>query len=231
MKNIFKYTMLVGLFTFASACTDLEEVVLDESFTGSGLSETVSGAIAHTHTITPTNDLVGSAWRELTKNISRALTAIETLRPLADEGNTEAEGALYEMIALRGYLNMLMLDSWGLIFKKEKSTDFSEILRGAEAVAYIESEFSSIVDVINTNLGSGRMTQTAVWGFLARLHLNAPVYRDPYGTPDFAAADMDKVIEYTNNVINSGLYAMSPEYFDLFSDDNNSNNELVFALD
>lgn len=276
MKNIIKYTFIISLLTFVSACTDLEEVVLDESFTGSGLSESVSGAIApaygqvswtwrhtnyyglqliaadeailphrggtdwfdggkflatHTHTITPTNDLVGSSWRELTKNISRTLTAIETLRPLADEGDSEALGALHEMIALRGYLNMLMLDSWGLIFKKERSTETSEILRGQDAVAYIESEFSSVVDLINTDKGSGRMTQTAVWGFLARLHLNAAVYRDPYGTPDFTAADMDKVIEYTDNVINSGLYSLSPEYFDLFNDDNNSNRELVFALD
>jgi len=276
MKNIFRYTFIISLLTFVSACTDLEEQVLDESFTGSGLSETVSGAIApaygqvswtwrhtnyyglqliaadeailphrggtdwfdggkflatHTHTITPTNDLVGSSWRELTKNISRTLTAIETLRPLADEGDSEALGALHEMIALRGYLNMLMLDSWGLIFKKERSTETSEILRGQEAVAYIESEFSSIVDLINKDKGSGRMTQTAVWGFLARLHINAAVYRDPYGTPDFTSADMEKVIEYTDNVINSGLYSLSPEYFDLFNDENNSNSELVFALD
>jgi hypothetical protein len=276
MKNTFKYTLLVSLLTIVASCTDLQEVVLDESFTGSGLSETISGAIApaygqvawtwrhtnyyglqliaadeailphrggtdwfdggkflatHTHTITPTNDLVGSSWTELARNISRTLTAIEALTPLADAGNEEAAGALYEMKALRGYLNMLMLDSWGLVFKKENSTEFSEILRGQDAVDYIESEFQSVVDVINTDKGSGRMTQTAVWGFLARLHLNAAVYRDPYGTPNFTPADMDKVIEYTNNVINSGLYTLSPEYFDLFNDENRSNAELVFALD
>ncbi len=273
---MFKYRFLIVCITLLASCTDLEETVLDESFTGSGLSETVSGAIApaygqvswtwrhtnyyglqliaadeailphrggtdwfdggkflatHTHTITPTNDLVGSSWSELTKNISRTLTAIETLNPLAEVGDNEAASALHEMRALRGYLNMLMLDSWGLIFKKEKSTETSEILRGQDAVDYIESEFQSVVGVINTDLGSGRMTQSAVWGFLARLHLNAAVYRDPYGTPDFTSADMDKVIEYTDNIVNSGLYSLSPEYFELFNDDNRSNKELIFALD
>lgn len=273
---MFKYRFLIVCITLLASCTDLEETVLDESFTGSGLSETVSGAIApaygqvswtwrhtnyyglqliaadeailphrggtdwfdggkflatHTHTITPTNDLVGSSWSELTKNISRTLTAIETLNPLAEAGDNEAASALHEMRALRGYLNMLMLDSWGLIFKKEKSTETSEILRGQDAVDYIESEFQSVVGVINTDLGSGRMTQSAVWGFLARLHLNAAVYRDPYGTPDFTTADMDKVIEYTDNIVNSGLYSLSPEYFELFNDDNRSNKELIFALD
>ncbi len=185
----------------------------------------------HAHTMTPTNALVGDSWNELTQNISRTLSAIEVLTPLAEAGNTEAEGALYEMIALRGYLNMLMLDSWGLIFQKESSAEVSTILRGQDAIDYIESQLLSVVDVINTTRGPGRMTRGAVWGFLARLHLNAAVYRDPYGTPNFTKADMDKVITYTNNIISSGQYSLSPEYFDLFNDDNNSNPELIWAAD
>ncbi len=276
MKRTIRYSLIIGFLSIINSCTDLQEVVLDESFTGSGLSETISGALApaygqvswtwrhtnyyglqliasdeailphrggtdwfdggkflatHTHTITPTNDLVSSSWNELTRNISRTLTAIETLTPLAEAGNQEAASAVYEMKALRGYLNMLMLDSWGVVFRKESSLETSEILRGQDAIDYIQSELLSVVDVINTDLGSGRMTQTAVWGLLARLHLNAAVYRDPYGTPEFTQADMDRVIEYTGNVINSGLYELSPEYFALFNDENNSNRELIFALD
>jgi len=185
----------------------------------------------HAHTYTPSNDLISSSWNELTTNISRTLSAIEVLTPLAEEGNTEAAAALYEMKALRAYLNMLMLDSWGLVLKKEVSNQLSEVLRTQEAIDYIQSELLSVVDVINTSRGPGRMTQAAVWGLLARLHLNAAVYRDPYGTANFSDADMDKVIEYTNNIINSGDFALSPEYFDLFNDDNNSNSEIIFALD
>lgn len=185
----------------------------------------------HTHNISTGNDLVRSAWNELTRNISRALTAIEVLTPLADQGNTEAQGALYEMKALRAYLNILMLDSWGVVFKKENSNDLSQVLRGQEAIDYIESELLSVVDAINTDKGPGRITQAAVWGFLARLNLNAAVYRDPYGTPEFTDEDMTQVLEYTDNIINSGEFSFSPEYFDLFNDDNHDNPELIFALD
>lgn len=185
----------------------------------------------HQHTITPTNDLVGAGWNQLTTNISRTLSAIEVLTPLADEGNAEAAEALYEMKALRAYLNMLMLDSWGLVLKKESSDQLSEVLRRQEAIDYIESELLSVVDVINSSRGPGRITQAAVWGFLARLYLNAAVYRDPYGTPNFTQEDMGLVIQYTDNIINSGTFSLSPEYFDLFNDDNNSNPELIFALD
>ncbi|EIJ39590.1 RagB/SusD family nutrient uptake outer membrane protein [Galbibacter orientalis] len=186
---------------------------------------------AHTHDISPSNDLVGSSWNEVTKNISRTLSAIEVLKPLAEAGDAEAEGALHEMIALRAYLNMLTLDSWGIAFKKETSEELSEILRGQEAINYIESELISVVDIINTNKAPGRMSQAAVWGLLARLYLNAAVYRDPYGTPQFSQEDMKMVVQYTDNIINSGKFSFSPEYFDLFNDDNHDNPELIFALD
>ena len=276
MKHKIIFTILGASLLLNWSCTDLKEEVLDESLTGSGQAEAISGAIApaygqvawvwrhtnyfglqeipsdevilpyrggtdwydggkfleaHMHTITTTNDLVGSAWNELTKNISRTLSAIEVLTPLAENGDTEAAGSLYEMKALRGYLNMLALDSWGIAFKKEASTETSEILRGQDAIDYIESEFLSVVDLINTDKGPGRMTQAAVWGFLARLNLNAAVYRDPYGTPNFTTEDMDKVIQYTDNIINSGKFNLSSDYFDLFNDDNHENSELIFACD
>ncbi|PIB30572.1 RagB/SusD family nutrient uptake outer membrane protein [Maribacter sp. 4G9] len=186
---------------------------------------------AHAHNFTPSNDLIRDGWNQLTTGISRTLSAIEVLRPLAEEGNAEAEGALHEMVALRAYWNMLMLDSWGLVLKKESSDELSEVLRGQDAVDYIQSELLSVVDVINTNRSPGRITQSAVWGFLARLHLNAAVYRDPYGTPNFTQEDMNAVIQYTDNIINSGSFSISPEYFDLFNDDNNTNPEAIFNID
>src|SRR5690606_18621430 len=80
-------------------------------------------------------------------------------------------------------------------------------------------------------VGPGRMTKTGAMALLARIHLNAPVYRDPYGTPNFSTADMDAVIKYTDEVINSGEHAMSAEYFEIFDDENHTNKELIFAID
>ena len=276
-KQLIKAFLLSLIFVVNWSCTDLTEVVIDESFEGTGQAEAISGAIApaygymrrgvwrhtiyfglqevssdeailparggtdwfdggkfiaaHTHRTTPTNSMVRDSWNGVTTNISRALTAIEVLRPLSEEGNTEATGALHEMIAMRAYLNILMLESWGLVFQKEASTETSVILRGQDAINYIQSELESVVDVINTNRAPGRFTQAAVWGLLARLHLNAAVYRDPYGTPNFTQEDLNKVVEYSDNIINSGQFSLSPEYFELFNDENNSNPELIFALD
>ena len=270
------YLLILALLFAVFSCDVLDEQVLDESLTGSGDAELVSGAIApaygqmantwlhtryfglqeiasdeailpyrggtdwfdggkfievHRHLPTSGNGLVRDSWNEVTKNISRTVAAIEVLREASSNGNQEATAALHEMVAMRAWLNMMMLDSWGLVFQKESTSETSTILRGQQAIDYIQSELESVVDVIGKNNGPGRITQGAVWGFLSRLHLNAAVYRDPYGTPNFTAADMNKVIEYTDNIINSGEYELSSEYFDLFNDSNYNNPEVIFSAD
>ena len=42
---------------------------------------------------------------------------------------------------------------------------------------------------------------------------------------------MDKVIEYCDKIINSGQYDLSPDYFSIFSDNNHTNKEMIFAVD
>ncbi|MEJ1237415.1 RagB/SusD family nutrient uptake outer membrane protein [Chryseolinea sp. T2] len=277
MKNIrFNRALPIAMVLLAFVgCTSLEEEILDESLTGTGQAEVVSGSIApvygllrnvwfhtvnfglqevasdeailpyrggtdwydggkfiavHQHLMTPSNALVSDTWTNITLCLSRAVLAEERLRVEAEKGTPDAQDALYEMIAMNAYLNMLALDNWGLVFKKERSDEVSEILRGQEAVSYIEQKLLSVVDVMSNNINPGRLTKDAVSGLLARLYLNAAVWRDPYGTPSFKKEDMDKVIQYTNNII-GGNHALSPEYFDIFSDNNHTNTELIFALD
>lgn len=184
----------------------------------------------HQHTTTTTNVVVQQTWDAMRLMLSRTVTAIEKLQPIAATDPNAAK-AVAEMRALRAYYNMLILDYWGIAFKKDNTGQNSEVLRRQEAVSYIESEFLAVVNSLDNTKGPGRVSQAAVNGFLAQLYLNAAVYRNPYGTPSFAAGDMDKVIEYTNKVINSGLFSLSAEYFAIFDDNNHSNKELIFAID
>src|SRR5687768_15424293 len=181
MKNIRlnrTLPIIIFLLTFFG-CTKLDEEILDESLTGTGQAEVVSGSIApvygllgnvwfhtvnfglqevasdeailpyrggtdwydggkfiavHQHLMTPSNALVGDTWTNITLCLSRAVLAEERLRVEVEKGTQDAQDALYEMIAMNAYLNMLALDNWGLVFKKERSDQVSEILRGQEAV-------------------------------------------------------------------------------------------------
>lgn len=85
---------------------------------------------------------------------------------------------------------------------------------------------------LDNTTGPGRLTKAAVWGLLAKLHLNAAVYNDRYAaTFTFKPEDMDKVIEYTGRIISSNVYALSPDYWAIFGDNNHDNKEHIFAVD
>lgn len=182
----------------------------------------------HRHETTSTDPNVRDTWNFITQSISRAVIALSAL---PENKDVNAKVYLAEAKAMRAFYNMLALDLWGISFVKEKPDDISKIIRGNEAVEYIASELIAAEANLESNVGAGRVSKAAAWGLLARLYLNAAVYRDPYGTPQFKTEDLDKVNDYTSRIINSGTYQLAADYFSIFSDNNNTNKELVFAVD
>ncbi len=182
----------------------------------------------HQHNYQSTDPNLRNTWNLILQGMSRAITAINTLPTLNDPN---AKVYLAEARGMRAYYSMLTLDLFGLVFVKEDIGETSKILRGEEAFQYIKNEFLAVEPNLDTTVGPGRLSKGAVWGLLARLYLNAAVYRDVYGTPVFKAEEMDKVTEYCDKIINAGTYKLSPDYFSIFGSDNHSNPELVFAVD
>ncbi|AYQ33500.1 RagB/SusD family nutrient uptake outer membrane protein [Runella sp. SP2] len=181
----------------------------------------------HQHTHTSTDPNLRNTWLLLTQGISRAVTAMSALPNIND---TNAKTYIAEARGMRAYYNLLLLDLFGLVFSKEDPNGLSVILRGEQAVEYLKAEFLAVEPSLLTTVGPGRLTKGAVWGLLARLHLNAAVYRDRYATSfQFKSEDMDKVIEYTDKIISSGQYSLSADYFSMFNSNNNTNKELIFV--
>lgn len=182
----------------------------------------------HKHETTSTDPNVRNVWNAVLAGISRSVTAINSLKL-----NNDLNAKLYiaEARGMRAYYNMVMLDLFGLAFSKEDLSEVTTILRGEAAITYIKNELLAVEPTLSTSVGTGRLTKGAVWGLLARLHLNSAVWRDPYGTATHKAEDMDKVVEYTDKIINSGQYALSTDYWDIFSNVNHTNKELIFAVD
>ncbi len=279
MKNKITLVWLLSSLLLTWNCTELEEIVLDESLTPSteGIDEAVAALAPiyaktnddiwrHTkyfsmqeistdeailpyrggtdwgdggkfsdlylHVPTPGNAILKDVWNGVTKHIAAAVSAIAVLEPLA-ESDPQAIIYLAEARAMRALYNHMLLDAFGLLFVKDRIEDQSVILRKGEAVDYLISELTDVEGRVATvtQVGPGRMTKTGVQALLARIHLNAAVYRDPYGTPNFSTADMDAVINYTNKVIDLGEHALSAEYFEIFDDENHTNKELIFAID
>lgn len=183
----------------------------------------------HRHETTSTDPNVRNTWGFITQSLSRAVTAINTLKT-----NKDPNAAQYiaEARGMYAFYNMLALDLWGIIFVKEDIGATSTIVRGKEAVDYLEKELLAIEPLLDNTTGPGRLTKAGVWGLLAKLYLNAAVWRDRYAaSTTFPTADMDKVIEYTDKIVNSNLFSLSADYFAIFGNDNHTNKELIFAVD
>lgn len=228
------YALLPNLFQHTTYFA-LQEISTDEAILpyrgGTDWGDNGIYIALHGHNTTSTDPNVNNTWNQLVQSISRCITAIEGLK-----NATSPNTALYtaEARGMRAYYNMVMLDLFGIAFVKDDPGTTSTIIRGDEAVKYIESEFLAVEPVLQPKsvVGPGRLNQAAVWSLLARLNLNAAVYRNIYGaTFDFKAEDMDKVIQYTDKVINSGQAKLSADYFAIFGNANHTNEEIIFAVD
>jgi len=183
----------------------------------------------HQHSYTSTDPNLLSTWNFIVQSISRSVSAINTLPTLKD---TNAPVYLAEARGMRAYYNMLMLDLFGIVFVKDDPQANSTILRGEAAYNYVLNELLAVEPTLLPTVGPGRLSKGAAWGLLARLYLNAAVYRDRYASQfTFQPADMDKVVEYCDKIINSGQYQLSKDYFAIFNQTNHDNKELVFAVD
>ena len=183
----------------------------------------------HQHTTTSTDPNLLTTWNLLVQSLSRSVSAINSLPTINDPS---AKVYLAEARGMRAYYSMLMLDLFGLVFVKDDPQANSAILRGEAAYTYVLSELMAVEPDLLPTVGPGRLSKGAAWGLLARLYLNAAVYRDRYASQfAFQSTDMDKVIEYCDKIINSGQYQLSRDYFSLFNSVNHDNKELIFAVD
>ncbi len=183
----------------------------------------------HKHETATTDPNVKDTWNLIVQELSRAITAISSLKT-----NTDPNVNVYvaEARGMRAFYNWMSLDLFGVAFVKDDPGATSKIIRGTEAVEYIKSELLAVEPLLDNTSGPGRLTKAGVWGLLARLNLNAAVYRDRYaGAFQFKTEDLDAVISYCDKIIATPQYALSADYFAIFGNDNHDNKELVFAVD
>ena len=223
LPNIYIHT---GLFA-------LQEITTDEAILpyrgGTDWGDNGIYLDLHRHQMNSNNANVRNTWNPLVQSLSRAVSAVSSL-----QANKDPNAAKYiaEAKGMYAFYNMMALDLWGIIFVKEDPGATSQIVRGDSAVEYLKKVLLEVEPILDNTTGPGRLTKAGVWGLLAKLHLNAAVYRDRYAASfTFRPDDMDKVIDYTNRIINAGQYALSSDYFSIFNDNNNTNKELIFAVD
>ncbi|MEN3324987.1 RagB/SusD family nutrient uptake outer membrane protein [Mariniflexile soesokkakense] len=142
----------------------------------------------------------------------------------------KSEIAIYvaEVRFIKAYAYWMLLDLYGNpSFPTEETLLNSEIpkqIKQADLFDFIESELKAIDGELKTPRSNeyGRADNAAVWSLLARLYLNAEVYR---GVPHYNDA-----ITYSKKVIDAGYSLESNHAWLMLGDNYQNTNEFIFTF-
>ena len=188
--------------------------------------------VLHRHSWTTAHAFVNTVWRTLNTN---SFSAFNVLCAGAS-GQVKAEATF-----LRALNDFYILDIFGKLPRRTCDENLvnppSTIINRAQLVTTIISELEAEVENLPTDGSASQATKNAGYALLAKLYLNKAVYTataadgmPQEGPYNFDAADMDKVIQYTDNIINSGKYSVDDNYFDSFIPENgDQSSELIFV--
>jgi hypothetical protein len=183
----------------------------------------------HLHTWAGDHNQINNVWNGLNGALFQTTLAAELLT-----GQAQAEGKF-----LRSYFRFLMIDAFGQLQTRPATAAASSIpnvIPRSQAIDTIILELESAVAGLPAYTGTNRhvATKEAAWALLAKLYLNKAVYKadptKPEGPYTFAAADMNKVIQYANNIAANANLSVETNYWDNFVWTNNtSSSENIFV--
>lgn len=168
----------------------------------------------HHHEYSPQTWSINGAWNDAYNGVFQCNSI------LAKSDTKDAQKA--QLRALRAYYYWRLIDTFGNVkIYTTPGADAPQVPR-TQVYQFIESELLAAIPGLPTAKQEyGRLNQAGAYALLARLYLNAQVYT---GT-----AQYQKAIDAANQVINSGLYDLSPNYADVFSPKNVENIEHIFV--
>lgn len=134
-----------------------------------------------------------------------------------DSTSSKAAEARY----LRAFSNFLVLDGYDQVPYRdpgESTLQPARVRKGTEALDNIISEVNKALPSLPDG-PPGKANKNAARVLLMKCYLNKGVYENR-AAPTFNAADMNQVIALADQIINSGAYSLSANYFDNFAPTN-----------
>ncbi|HPR32389.1 MAG TPA: RagB/SusD family nutrient uptake outer membrane protein [Prolixibacteraceae bacterium] len=175
---------------------------------------------AQTHTWTPENPMLLSAWRYYYETIGR-INAVIYQVDQSELTPDEKDVVNAELRGLRAYLYYELLDMFGNV---PIVTSFEELelptnSTRAQVYEFVETELLEIMDLLPSGILYGRFTQNVANTLLARLYLNSEVY--------IGEARWQECINACDKV---NGYVLENNFFTSFLTDNQVSREIIFAI-
>lgn len=188
------------------------------------------------HTWTTSNEIVFLNWDNLFSSITQCNQILQTLANGPESDNkarfiaeVRAMRALYYFWAMDNYGGLPIIDRMGISETPQRSTRL-------EVAEFIANELNEVlVDLPSTVDATtySRPTKYMAYALLAKLYLNWSVYAAADVSnyePTDANPNLDKVIEFCDNIINSNIYDLSDNWIDRFKDTNGAHiKDFIFA--
>lgn len=190
----------------------------------------------HTQTWSASHAHVGFAWNDMLGGLFQATSALEF-----DPSPEEKAQAQY----FQAFYIFTAVDLFGQVPFRQPGDDLTQapiVLSRAEAIAkaiaLAEEALPNMPDIKYVDPANCQYaSKDACRTLLAKAYLNNAVYNangadgsanaGPY---TFPAADMNNVIKYCDQIINTGRYALDDNYYDNFSPENGTeSSELIFG--
>lgn len=179
------------------------------------------------HKYVSTDPMPGNGWNFCYSGVTSCNRLIAAL---ATVSNPSAKGYIAELKVLRAVYYYWLLDWFGNV---PLSIDFADTKPPANATRkqvyeFVESELVTNAPLIRkpTTIPDiatyGRVNYYVAYACLAKLYLNAEVYG--------MGPQWDKAIAACDQIINSGIYSLSPNYVDNFVQNNQTSKESIFAI-
>ena len=177
------------------------------------------------HTWTPDHIRLVNVWDVLGQGISRSNTAIHYIGEFPETPTTTQY--INEARFLRAYYMYLMVDLFGQVpYRDADDMDFSklpEVKDRKSATDFIIAELKEILPNLKTRTAvtSERATVGAANALLAKIYLNYQVYA---GEAKWADA-----VKYADDVISSGEYVVTNDYWSMFQYDVTNHPEFILT--
>ena len=240
------YAELIPNFAQQDWYFNLQETASDISITPTRLwldpsrSDWFGGGLytfLHNHTWDPTHTHIDQTWNFLQGGIAASLeilTAFNTPNSLSNPAIAPRRAETQGMLA---FYMWAIFDLFSQVPYVDIETGENQILTGSDAISEISRLLNEAIPVIRgkeESNGGHLFSKAAAQTLLARLHLNRAVYEDRYSSSfNFAAEDMNQVINIANDVINNSGHALANDYFRLFdadSENNSATDEIIFTV-
>ncbi|MBS1600205.1 MAG: RagB/SusD family nutrient uptake outer membrane protein [Bacteroidetes bacterium] len=178
-------------------------------------------------------------WIRAFSAISRCNTALRALNNLTDAQFPKRTTRIGEMRFLRGHMFFLLKVLFRNIPWFDESLTNDEILKVSNTMSNdslwikIEDDFrAAVADLPTTQPGEpGRANQFSAKAYLAKALLyHAYTQDDNYNVIGIDANKLQEVVTLTNDLINSGNYALNSDFAFNFLDGHDNSPESVFAI-